>query len=201
MPRHLIKRYAPDPKALKKHKYLRHLGTLLHDENLWHLNRRSVAGGIAAGLFWAMIPIPIQMVTAAFSAVFFRVNLPISVALVWLTNPITMPAVFYFNYLVGNWLLGSPPDAGQFQPSLEWFSREIGAIWAPLYLGSLVLGTLLAGLGYGLMRIYWRWHVLKRFRARIGRRPQPKPDPRSDADGHRAASAHDACATPDRDRG
>ena len=198
MPRHLIKRYAPDPKALKKHKYLKHLGILLHDENLWHLNRRSVSGGIATGLFWAMIPIPVQMFTAAFSAVFFRVNLPISVALVWLTNPITMPPVFYFNYKFGTWLLGAPHDVGQFQPSLEWFSREIGAIWAPLYLGSFVLGTLLAVLGYGLMRVYWRWHVLKRFRARIGRGRQST---RSDADGRRAASIHDACATPDRDRG
>jgi uncharacterized protein (DUF2062 family) len=81
MPRHLIKRYTPDPAVLKEHKHLRHLGSLLHDENLWHLNRRSVSGGVAAGLFWAMIPMPMQMLAAAFSAVVLRINLPISVAL------------------------------------------------------------------------------------------------------------------------
>lgn len=170
MPRHLIKRYMPDPAELRKHRHLRHLGTLLHDENLWHLNRRSVAGGVAAGLFWAMIPIPAQMVAAALSAIVFRVNLPISAALVWLTNPITMPPVFYFNYLVGTWLMGTPPDVSEFHLSVEWIAAELNAIWKPLYVGSLVLGSLLAGLGYGTMRLYWRWHVLKRFRKRADKR-------------------------------
>ena len=132
MPRHLIKRYTPDPVELKKHKVLRHLGVLLHDENLWHLNRRSVSGGVAAGLFWAMIPIPVQMVIAALSAILFRINLPISVALVWLTNPLTIPPVFYTNYLVGTWLLGEPADVGEFQMSVEWITAELGAIWKPL---------------------------------------------------------------------
>lgn len=172
MPRHLIKRYTPDPAALKKHKYLRHLGTLLHDENLWHLNRRSVAGAVAAGLFWAMIPIPSQMIASAFSAVFFRINLPISVALVWLTNPFTMPPVFYFNYLVGTWLLGTPAEVRDFHLSVDWIAAELNSIWKPLYLGSFVIAVILAVLGYGAMRLYWRWHVLKRFRARAGRRPE-----------------------------
>jgi len=166
MPRHLIKRYMPDPKVLRKHRHLRHLGALLHDENLWHLNRRSVAGGGACGLFWAMIPIPAQMVAAALSAIMFRINLPISVALVWLTNPLTMPPVFYFNYLVGTWLLGAPPNVGEFQLSVEWMASELTAIWKPLYLGSLVTGSLLACLGYAAMRMYWRWHVLRRFKIR-----------------------------------
>lgn len=170
MSRHLIKRYTPDPSALKKHKYLRHLGALLHDENLWHLNRRSVAGGVAAGLFWAMIPIPLQMVAAALSAIAFRINLPISVALVWLTNPLTMPPVFYMNYVVGTWLLGTPADVGEFQLSLEWVLSEWNSIGKPLYLGSLVLGVALSVLGYCAIRLYWRWHIVKRMKTRTDKR-------------------------------
>ncbi len=173
MPRHLIKRYTPDPIQLKKHKVLRHLGTLLHDENLWHLNRRSVSGGVAAGLFWAMIPIPVQMVTSALSAIVFRVNLPISVALVWLTNPLTMPPVFYMNYLVGTWLLDTPADVTEFQLSVEWIAAKIGDIWKPLFIGSFILGVLLAVSGYCAMRLYWRWHVMKRFRQRPRARANP----------------------------
>jgi uncharacterized protein (DUF2062 family) len=175
MPRHLIKRYTPDPAVLKKHKHLRHLGTWLHDENLWHLNRRSVSGGVAAGLFWALIPMPMQMLPAAFTAVLCRVNLPISVALVWLTNPITMPPIFYFSYLVGTWILGKPADVGEFQMSLEWIGAELSAIWKPLYLGGLVLGILCAILGYWVMRLYWRWHVIKRYRERAHRKMGPRP--------------------------
>jgi uncharacterized protein (DUF2062 family) len=172
MHRHLIKRYTPSRAALKQHRFLRHLGTLLHDENLWHLNRRSVSGAFACGLFWAMIPIPIQMVTSALSAIFFRVNLPISVALVWITNPLTIPPVFYTNYLVGIWLLGTPASIGQFKLSVDWILAELNVIWKPLVLGSLVVAVILSATGYLVVRMYWRWNVLKKFRARS--RPSPK---------------------------
>jgi uncharacterized protein (DUF2062 family) len=59
-------------------------------------------------------------------------------------------------------------------------AAEIHAIWKPLYAGSLLNGLLLAAAGYGAMRLYWRWHVLKRFRARGGKRPDGPRLPESD---------------------
>ena len=119
-----------------------------------------------------MIPIPLQMVTAAFSAIVFRVNLPLSVALVWLTNPLTMPPIFYFNYLVGTWVVGKPPGVGEFHLSLDWISAQLGQIWLPLYLGSTVVGIVLGAVGYTGIRWYWRMHVLRRYRARSPRRAE-----------------------------
>jgi uncharacterized protein len=104
MPRRLFKRYMPSPDSIKGNKSLRFLGTLIHDPNLWHLNRHSVARAMAVGLFWAMIPMPMQMLAAAAVAIALRANLPISIGLVWLTNPITMPPVFYCSYKLGAWL-------------------------------------------------------------------------------------------------
>ncbi len=169
MPKRLIKRFTPDRDKIRNHKHLQIFGKLLHDPNLWHLNRRSVSGAFAVGLFWAFIPIPFQMVAAAATAIPARVNLPISVALVWITNPITMPPMFYFNYLVGTWILGKPTQQVQFELSWQWFSQSVAEIWEPLYLGSLICAVIAAVLGYIAMRGFWRWHVICQLRKRAQR--------------------------------
>lgn len=109
MPRRLFKRYMPDPASIREHKSLRFFGKLLHDPNLWHLNRHSVARAMGVGLFAALIPIPMQMLLAVALAIPVRGNLPIAVSLVWLTNPLTMPPVFFVTYMTGAWLMQLPP--------------------------------------------------------------------------------------------
>ena len=128
MPRRLFKRYMPDPQMIRDHKSLRFLGTLLHDPNLWHLNRHSVARAMAAGLFAAFIPAPMQMLIAASLAIPIRANLPISVGLVWLTNPLTMPPIFYCTYKMGSWLLGVPPMELPDELTWEWISDELAIL-------------------------------------------------------------------------
>lgn len=173
MPRHIFKRYSPDPKKLREHKHMRKFGRLLRDQNLWHLNRRSVSGAFAVGLFWAMIPIPFQMLASAATAISVRVNLPVSAALVWLSNPLSMPPIFYFNYLVGTWLMPHQQRLPDTKMSLEWFTHSMGEIWLPLYLGSIVVGTIMAALGYGVMRLYWRWYAITQYRKRQQTRNKP----------------------------
>src|SRR3990167_7491178 len=91
MPRRFFKRYMPHPDRIKANKSLRVLGALIHDPNLWHLNRHSVARAVAIGLFWAMIPMPLQMVAAALVALPARPNLPFPVGLVGLPTPTPRP--------------------------------------------------------------------------------------------------------------
>jgi len=162
MPRRLIKKITPDHDTIRNHKHMQIFGTLLHDPNLFHLNRRSVSGAFALGLFWAMIPIPLQMLAAAASAMIFRVNLPLSVALVWLTNPLTMPPVFYINYLLGTWLLNTPKSETKFEISIGWVAASMDEIWQPLYFGSFISGILLGIVGYTCVRLLWRLHIISR---------------------------------------
>ncbi|MHA6493746.1 DUF2062 domain-containing protein [Pseudomonas borbori] len=170
MPRRLFKRYMPSPERIKDTKSLRFLGALIHDPNLWHLNRHSVSRAMAIGLFWAMIPMPMQMLAAALIAVPARANLPISIGLVWLTNPITMPPVFYCSYTFGAWMIGTPPLQMPDHMSLAWVGQILQTHWQPLYLGSFVLGVMFAAIGYFGTNAYWHWWVRRSWRRRREKR-------------------------------
>jgi uncharacterized protein (DUF2062 family) len=166
MPRRLIKRYLPDAGLFHSHATLRHFGERLHDPNLWHLNRGSVSGAVAAGVFIAFIPVPFQMVIAAAAAILFRINLPVSVVMVWISNPLTIPPIFYATYKFGAWLLSVHPKPASFELSFAWLVGEMVDIWKPLLLGSLLVGTACAILSYVLVRLVWRWHVIINYRKR-----------------------------------
>ncbi len=172
MPKKFFKRWMPNHETVRNHKSLQFLGTLLHDPNLFHLNRKSVPGAFSIGLFCAFIPVPFQMAIAAVLAIWSRVNLPISVGLVWLTNPVTMPPVFYFCYKLGTWLLGMPAHAVKFEVSLTWLISEIEAVGAPLLFGSLVTGAVCAVTANLLIRLIWRLAVARTWQARSKRRRQ-----------------------------
>ncbi|WPC03650.1 DUF2062 domain-containing protein [Pseudomonas benzenivorans] len=174
MPRRFFKRYMPNPDRIKGNKSLRFLGTLIHDPNLWHLNRHSVSRAMAIGLFWAMIPMPMQMIAAAVVAIPARANLPISLGLVWLTNPITMPPVFYCSYKFGAWMTNTPTLHMPDEVTLGWIGQVLQSHWQPLYLGSLVLGLLLATIGYLATNTYWHWWVRHNWRKRQEKRRKDK---------------------------
>ena len=148
MPKEFLKKYLPDAEKLKQHKNLQFLGERLHEPNLWHLNRHSVAKAFGIGLFCAWIPTPTQMAFAAISAFYLRANLPIAVGLVWITNPVTMPPLFYFAYRVGLWVMGRPSPTDGFEFSLDSLFSGLGDIWAPFLLGCLIIGIICSSAGY-----------------------------------------------------
>jgi len=170
MPKHIIKRFMPDHEKIRGHKHLRILGRLLDDPNLLHLNRRSVSGAFAVGLFFAWVPVPFQMLLSAIAAIIVRVNLPISVALVWITNPLTWGPMFYFAYKVGVWTLGITPHNIKFELSMKWLLESLGTHWQPFLLGCFIVGVVNAFLGYIVMRGFWRLHVLQSLKERKAKR-------------------------------
>ncbi len=169
MPKKFIKRIMPDHETIRHHKSLKIFGTLLHDPNLWHLNRRSVAGAFAVGLFMAWVPVPFQMLLAAAAAIPLRVNLPLSVALVWFSNPVTMPFLYPGAYFLGKWILGTPDVPFTFELSFEWLANGFLAIWQPFLFGCFVLGVFSAFVGYFGIRILWRIHVIRSWKERARR--------------------------------
>ena len=134
------------------------------------MNRRSIAGAFAVGLFIAWWPVPFQMVLAAAAAIWFRTNLPLSVAVVWITNPVTMPVMFYFAYVIGTWIIGIPPTDFHFELTLNWLVHGLVAIWQPFLTGCLVLGTISSAIGYFAIQIMWRISISRRRARRRSRR-------------------------------
>lgn len=149
---------------------MRFLQPLMSEPNLFHLNRHSVSVAVFVGLFTAFLPIPGQSIVAALLALLFRCNLPIAIALVWITNPFTMPPIFFITYEIGRWILDSPPVNLNIEVTWEWFNTQGRTIVLPLLLGSLICGLTLGGLGYITMHQLWRWHVVRSWEARKQKR-------------------------------
>ena len=173
MPRKIIKRYMPKPEVIRQQKSLGFLASHLADSGLWTLTRRSVSGGFSIGLFFAWMPMPFQMIPAALVAILFRVNLPIAVGGVWVSNPITMPAMLYFCYRIGAWVLDIPVRPPPSSSMMDWVSTQFTHIWQPLLLGSVIMGTLAAILANIAVRLIWRWHVSLHWNKRQQKRLPP----------------------------
>lgn len=160
----LLKRFMIAEDKLMHNKMLAYVTASIRQHNVWHLNRRSASRGVFIGLFFAFTPIPFQMVPAAFFCILTRANLPLSVALVWITNPITMPAVAYVAYQIGTLILGTPTLPFHFD--WNWVNTNLPHMWRPLILGFFILAVSLSCIGYAIVDILWRWTTIMRWKKR-----------------------------------
>jgi hypothetical protein len=176
MLRKLFRKYLPDHQHVRKNRFVAVFGAALQHHNLWHLHRRSVAGGMAVGLFCGLVPGPFQMLTAALLSVILRVNLPVAVMATWYTNPITIVPLYYLAYKLGNMVTGSTPNdtlaaqvdlrfdnISQWVPMLVDWMRAMGE---PFLLGLLLLALILAVAGYLGVLGAWRLYTVLAWRKR-----------------------------------
>ena len=167
---HWIRKYLPTRDSIRGQRTLKPVRHLLLKPELWHLHRRSVGGAFFIGLFCAFMPVPSQMLLAALLAVVARCNLPIAVALVWITNPLTIGPMFFFAYKLGAWLIDAQVSTGPWELSWQWFGAKFKTIWWPLMVGCFVCGWVSGLTGAVASRLLWRLHVLRRWQNRRARR-------------------------------
>ncbi|AHF00956.1 ATP-binding protein [Thiomicrospira aerophila AL3] len=173
MAKKLFKKWTPHPGKLLEKPGLARIAHWVQEPNLWHLNRSSVAKAFFIGPFWAAMPMPWQMLVAAISAIGLKANLTLSILLVWISNPITMGPIWYFNYWLGSVLLGEAAKENlAFEMSWAWIGHTFVAIWQPLMLGSLVVGVSAGTLGYLLVQLGWQLQVRLSWRSRQRRREE-----------------------------
>lgn len=181
MPRKYFRKVMPNVDKVREVKALAMFGDTLFHPALWHLNRRSAAGGVAVGLFCGLIPGPLQMLGSAIACVVFRVNLPLAIVTTFYTNPITIVPLYLIAYEIGGFTLGArelvrPPalpawDWTHLAGSMEAMGHWALGLGAPLAVGLLMLATILAALGYITVRGLWSVHLRRTWQARR-RRPR-----------------------------
>jgi uncharacterized protein (DUF2062 family) len=180
MPRKFFRKYLPDSQTVRSRKLVAAFGGWLDHPNLWCLNRRSVAGAVAIGLFAGLVPGPFQMLTALVLAVPCRKNLPVALVTTFYTNPFTIVPLYMLAYEYGSLLLGRGHGFSKIEPfemnwadlwgSLQGMMNWALALGKPLGLGLVALALTLAALGYVVVELGWRAHVRHAWRARRQRR-------------------------------
>jgi uncharacterized protein (DUF2062 family) len=184
MPRKFFRKYLPSHESVLANRYVRRLGPWLRHHNLWHLHRRSVAGGVAAGLFAGLIPgsNPVQFTAAALLAIAGRVNLPIAVLVTLYSNPFTIVPIYYVAFKLGQLVLLQSdgtlhPFAFEMEgkgftdwipAALEW----LASVGKPLVIGLPLLALLLALVGYCAVNWTWKIYVRCTWKSRCRRRAQ-----------------------------
>lgn len=116
-------------------------------------NRRMVSKAVFIGLFIAFIPMPMQMLAVIALIPFTRFNVPIALAMCWLSNPFTMPPMYYMEYVTGSFFLGM--ETTPVEMTIEWFNKNIGNIFIPLYVGTAFYSVVSSSLAYYLVNHFW----------------------------------------------
>jgi uncharacterized protein (DUF2062 family) len=180
MLRKRVQKLLPSHESIKANRTIAMFGSALQHPGLWHLNRRSVAGGVAVGLFCGLIPGPLQMLGSVLLSIPLRVNLPVALVATFYSNPFTIVPLYYVAYKLGVLVTGGagaaqpvqPPELTLSNPG-EWIPATfawVASMGKPLAIGLPLLAGILAVLGYFAVLGAWRLYVVaarqKRTRAR-----------------------------------
>lgn len=171
MIRKYLKKILPKPKDVNEQVKYPWLNRFIHDPHLWHINRRSISGGLAIGLFIAFVPLPFQMLIATIFAIIFRVNVPVAIIATWITNPFTFIPINYAIYKVGNLLIGDKNKAihqmgvchfywDRYAVMVKQFYVCLQSLGKSFLIGLPIVAVSVALIGFALTRLAWRIAIL-----------------------------------------
>lgn len=112
-----------------------------------------------------MIPLG-QVIVAAFAALYFRAHIPIAAATTFVTNPLTLPFIYFAAYQVGAALI---PGAAAWPAEGVLSLTGLGGLVWPIMLGFVVIGLVSSALGYAVSALWWRSRLAARWQRRRAR--------------------------------
>ena len=161
-----IKRFLrPLPRRSNVHRYpvLKWFSKTAYERSyLWSFRRAEISAGLFWGIWISMLPIVgVQMILVFFVSLLVRANLPLIVALQWISNPLTMGPIYFADYKIGLsvlTLLGVDYKKNKLlSPEYNWtefsFSDLLRLIdtFPPMLVGGSVLGI---SLGLSVVFLY-----------------------------------------------
>lgn len=168
----MIRKNMPTREVLEGNRFTHHLA-VRHE--LWRFTRRSVPRGVAVGLLvgiFALIP-GIQIIGAALLCVPGRGNIPLAVAMTFLSNPATTPLILIISAMIGN-ALGFRADTATVYAMVErraslgeWADWFFSAAGPAVLVGLAVFAIVAASVGYVLSGLIWRRVVTRRRKRRL----------------------------------
>jgi uncharacterized protein len=166
-----IKR-VPDRETLQKNRWLSPFASRLAAPSVWQFNRRSVARGLALGLFAGFI-IPVgQIFLAVLFAASVRANVLVASAATLVTNPFTFPPIYYAAYRTGNFLLGKAGNQSLASQISDvpppGFLESASSTSLSLVVGLIIFATVSSLVAFVAVHLSWRITLVRRWRSRRG---------------------------------
>lgn len=180
MPKKRLQAWLPSPEKLRENRVIGWFAPFLADPRLWQINRNSLARGVYIGVLCAFFPLPGQMPLAVIGALICRANVPMAIALTWITNPLTTIPVFWFAYAVGAWLIGEPviglKTIGTILTDITlWIFGNGGDSlsshsfsWKAFGTGLLVCGVISSVIAGSMFRVIWQYYIVSYWQKRQG---------------------------------
>ena len=155
--RRLKKWMRPLPRRSNVHRYpvLKWFSNTAYERSyLWSFRGKTVIPALFWGMWIAMLPIVgLQMLVVFFLAILLRANLPVIVALQWISNPLTMGPIYFADYQIGMTflhLVGIDYERNKLlKRSYDWsdfsYSDLLALVdtFAPMMIGGSIIGIFL----------------------------------------------------------
>jgi uncharacterized protein (DUF2062 family) len=143
----------PSAERLAAIRGLRWLKPLAAKRELWRIERRRVAVGLAVGAFFSvMVPVA-QILLATAVAFALRANLPAAALGTLISNPLTIAPLYAAAYATGAAVLGL---------SFELPAKDLAAVGKPLLVGAALIALALAAAAWLAVEALWRLAALRR---------------------------------------
>ncbi|BBF76191.1 hypothetical protein URS_0138 [Acinetobacter ursingii] len=143
---------------------------------LWYVNRKSIAKAVFIGTFFGLLPIPFHSIFIVAAILFFEVNLPVGLALAWLSNPFTLVPILYIGFWIGTQIfhvhmINKEMMLGVLHQICNWVKHlghgHIDLSLAKILMSGLIIEAFVVALVlYLLTEIFWRFSIYRHWKKR-----------------------------------